>query len=61
METFVAEWKVIKALLETQKQRFNNDPALDETADGKAIRQNLRQRVGRMINQIDQLVGAYDA
>lgn len=55
MQTLIAEWKVIRALLERQKEHFNSDPAFAPT------RSDLQTHVGRMINQIDQLLRAYDA
>ena len=56
MDDFVAEWREIKATLESQMTHFYSEPA-----GGRLPAWKYRERVGRMINQLNQLLKAHDA
>jgi hypothetical protein len=58
MKTLVTEWKMTRTLLLSQKERFG--AAHDLTMD-QATRDNLLERVNRMIGHLDQLIGEHES
>jgi hypothetical protein len=57
MKMFISEWKTTRTLLVSQKDRFN--VAHDLTMD-QATRDNLLERLSRMIAHLDQLIGEHE-